>query len=791
MKNKYKVNNLYISNFKPFKISTPPMTIPFVNANGNTYQFMMLSGYNGYGKTTLFQAVEFILTGKIEIFQFKDTTKKYDDHILVNELGRESLLALELINETNNEYISIVRYNKNAKPCKENDMLKEDKSYELFLLDQKFIYEEFLEKYMKKDIDVSESKDIAEIFKEKDINEWLAANYLRQEQSSNILFKSNNERVNFVNSFIEMGFEEHFSKFQDEKTRIGTEINTLTEDIKELKKNISTKREQTVGEKPSDFRLFDSIELVWDKMKYDANEDFENYMIEIDQVILMIKKLDSFISTDKVNGIEILLSQPGLLKNIIIYNELRTEVDNFISQFVKKGYYLELSKDTDSIMTYKIENQYLDENITRKIKKLRENISIVEKNKGDNQKLFERVKKIRDDLNSDNVIISSLFGETCPLCGHDYTNEIQSLSEAIKEYEILFNSLDENLRDSSTKVQEDIDNQFKMIQEEMQAEINKIHVSKELYEYLIIIKQKPKEYNDYLRRLEYLLSGELDKFNFTDEVNNEIINNAFDVVKDVLESALTQHKKVISTNPLDENEQMILDEKKGVLAKLDRSENLIKKIEQKKAVLQWNYLNKQYMKYSKDIVAYDATYDLLKKLHIRNMKLSKLLTAVENAKKQYISDLIKFIEIPLYVYSGKLLQSHPNGLGVFCTTGRNDNNVTQFKLTTDSNVSGHDIVNKFSSGQKAVINISIILAFRKIRESCLDLFMIDDPCQSMDDINVASLTEILRNEFSNTQIIISTHDDSTAGYMCYKYIKSGIECRNLNIQKEFYTYNAE
>lgn len=139
-----------------------------------------------------------------------------------------------------------------------------------------------------------------------------------------------------------------------------------------------------------------------------------------------------------------------------------------------------------------------------------------------------------------------------------------------------------------------------------------------------------------------------------------------------------------------------------------------------------------------------------------------------------------------YIYSGKLIQTHQNGLGIFCYTGSEDDKLTQFKLTTNGKPTGHDIVNKFSSGQKAVINISIMLAFRKVIQSNLNIFMIDDPCQSMDDINIASLTEILKNEFSDTQLIISTHEEDVAGYIKYKFNKSGKKARNFNVQKELY-----
>ena len=147
---------------------------------------------------------------------------------------------------------------------------------------------------------------------------------------------------------------------------------------------------------------------------------------------------------------------------------------------------------------------------------------------------------------------------------------------------------------------------------------------------------------------------------------------------------------------------------------------------------------------------------------IQNKKIEKLISAIKDAQKSYLKDIVKYIEIPLYIYSGKLIQTHQNGFGVFCYTGSEDDKLTQFKLTTDGRPTGHDIVNKFSSGQKAVINISIMLAFRKVINSNLDIFMIDDPCQSMDDINIASLTEILKNEFKDTQLIISTCDFAIA-----------------------------
>lgn len=63
--------------------------------------------------------------------------------------------------------------------------------------------------------------------------------------------------------------------------------------------------------------------------------------------------------------------------------------------------------------------------------------------------------------------------------------------------------------------------------------------------------------------------------------------------------------------------------------------------------------------------------------------------------------------------------------------------------------------------------------FEKEEPTNLDIFMIDDPCQSLDELNVASLVEIIKNEFTKTQIILSTHEDKIASYIKYKSEKAG------------------
>ena len=58
----------------------------------------------------------------------------------------------------------------------------------------------------------------------------------------------------------------------------------------------------------------------------------------------------------------------------------------------------------------------------------------------------------------------------------------------------------------------------------------------------------------------------------------------------------------------------------------------------------------------------------------------------------------------------------------------------------------------------------------EIKESDDDLsfILIDDPVQTMDDINISSMTEVLRNDFSSKQIIMSIREMDKENYILYK-----------------------
>ncbi|TDO94104.1 hypothetical protein DFR79_10469 [Halanaerobium saccharolyticum] len=84
------------------------------------------------------------------------------------------------------------------------------------------------------------------------------------------------------------------------------------------------------------------------------------------------------------------------------------------------------------------------------------------------------------------------------------------------------------------------------------------------------------------------------------------------------------------------------------------------------------------------------------------------------------------------------------------------------------NKSGKTIVNPaftFSKAQVNIVAISIFLSMA-LRQQCtkLDTILLDDPMQSMDDLNIISFIDVLRSCSMeggdlNKQLVLSTHDD--------------------------------
>lgn len=101
-----------------------------------------------------------------------------------------------------------------------------------------------------------------------------------------------------------------------------------------------------------------------------------------------------------------------------------------------------------------------------------------------------------------------------------------------------------------------------------------------------------------------------------------------------------------------------------------------------------------------------------------------------------------------------------------------------------ANQPDHDILYTLSSGQLTGVIIALTLTLNKIYGSeKFPCILIDDPVQTMDDLNIASLVELMRNEFRDYQMIISTHEEDFSRFIRYKYEKYNLQPLRLQLNE--------
>ena len=194
--------------------------------------------------------------------------------------------------------------------------------------------------------------------------------------------------------------------------------------------------------------------------------------------------------------------------------------------------------------------------------------------------------------------------------------------------------------------------------------------------------------------------------------------------------------------------------------------------------LKKRYLHKRYLQ------SFDELAIRLQKENLQKDKLDRTLgqlkefvKALKTAISRYEKQIIDQIEIPFFIYSSRLLQSYQGGQGVLI----DNNNGKSIKFIAPG--SEHDVLYTMSSGQLSAVVLAFSLAMNKIyaNEGIRTLF-IDDPIQCMDDINIISFVELLRREFSDNQIIVSTHEEQFSNYIRYKFKKYNIETQAITLK---------
>lgn len=749
----------------------------------------ILSGPNGYGKTTIFEALEVCITGKFDRIEvFKDVqlrTKNRNKPFFQNTDGQNVIIKL-LIDKDDTEFVITKYYNDITSPRKtisaRENLPEESHSFFSTYLTEGGQDFESVEVIRNQSV---EQDEINKLFLGEDAKVELDSiyylfNYIQQEESIRFLKLKEDAKGNSLAFLFNIEKEESeqlqiYSLF--EKIRI--QKNTITDEIGSF--DLPQSSDQNIEY----IRLFEKKVFDFDKLEpfenlTEANALFPSYIEELDKLIafktnfnseeykksLIFNEISNLILVNESLLNSLLISKvydPLLIDQLNLKNSKITEYNKLLElkedQLISKENIKEFFEEEQKVKYDLLENQ-----ITNIDKELGEIGVIISSLVAANETVWNHYQ---DALKND-----QLTENHCPLCNSDF-KDIQELTESYEK------QID-NLKKFS---QDKIDQKQKLIEELKQFHlIIKIKINKYLKEntttdssIITLLRNYPNSQNSIESIKERFLKID---YGFSDEIYLTVLPS----LENGFEAKVIELKKYFSnllSNQFKYDDQKIQHKElySEYFNNNDETFNLIS--------LDSLTLKKQYINFKLKLISNERLSFLkgrLIKLTLALEKIESINSRVYTTIKNHKVEMIEKIKIPFFIYSGKILQNYQQGFGIFIDispTGQRNNVV--LKTGKDSD---HDIVFHLSAGQMAVVSLAFCLSLNKVYNTNenFKLLAIDDPIQTMDNLNVHSFIELLRNEFSDYQIILSTHDDFISRYMSYKFEKYNMKATIQNVQ---------
>ncbi|WP_099313266.1 AAA family ATPase [Clostridium paraputrificum] len=750
----YLINRIYIENFK------------FINSADicfNQSNLVILDGPNGYGKTTIFDIIELAITGKISRIDSNQTNTQAgcQDILYLKDQNKNAIVKVEFISDT--DKFTIVKTIDSTKSY--GRIQKRSNNWDLF---DTYLIDDFDQEY--KDDNIVDKNKVIEKFEDYDIDRYYdLLYYVQQEESTSFLKRSEKDRVEVLSKLFDTKKEEEeLKKIQEFKKRIRQHITKLEKDKKE---EIKISEEEKIKQENVNYkRIISKKDCEWDRENIivKSEKQKEYFIGQVSNVKVFIENFSSFLSKLKNEKIDFLLDDKDIIKSYIIckffydeysiieqkYEDMKFVLDskklfeNITIESLKKVEYSKLFKKLN------IKDQLFDE---EKYEDLLEELMALKNNESNLAEAIRGLNSSRSNLYKKNKGLFELEGSSkinsskCILCGNEYLNS-EELKEQIDSYT---DSLNVILDDSQKTTADSINAILNLLSENMIMYIDN-YIEKEKSIDAKFYNQLKKYINKYKANMG--VNNYIKEFNvdLDEYINKEYTEfNKIDEICDDIHEYLSSQKENITI------EYQILEKEirfKNIYKDIfDNTYENVKNIDIRDLEEKQKYIEYKYYMY-----LLSEQEDIKKHNDNINLKIDKLDNLYKNEIKGSIdvynkciskhrSNIIKDIEIPFYIYTGKIIQDYQRGLGIFIKEYEEFKNL---KFVSNAN-SDHDAINCLSSGQLSALVISFTLALNKVYgKKKLGFILIDDPLQSMDDMNMISFMELMRNEFLEKQIVM-------------------------------------
>lgn len=798
----YKIVELRLKNFKCFD-------------NSKFYEFhidyeknpVILSGPNGFGKTTFFDAVELIFSKSITRLD-KDIEKKATNlgkNILLNEANEDGYVVLSLRN-VQNEPLTLF-----AKILKENHKIEVERSI-YYGESKEFISTERLDDFLNNYDMWKDAVDNESLIKYRNKN-FNVYYYVSQAESVHFLKRTISDRKNAMNVLLNTGIiddrknlileligskngvkgyliNDEISNLEIElkkkasklKSLINSSVHAEIENVENVDLGLYEKNKKRYFWDNSSISDADVVEirrginLLESTVSFLENEsDYRNYKWNKEiQQLLTGKSINDYINNREYifnNFISIEKAEQQLEKwdiTIQIYNRsllFRQEIPDADSY-----------KEADVIALKELIPELLEYDFSQ-IKNISDEIIILKNTLSTNQKAIDKLASARNALKSAKNEYDEQ-GRVCPYCNTKFKNET-ILNEGFDEVARLLQSESGNTGERIAQKSREFESAVQIVKGIIHPYIDGLdeNAINLLIQRKILLKEfisdtgrvgNVEKVAKYLTNADYVLENEDD--NMAMDVQRVLSGLIKGIQNKQFDDLYTKYNydniEALYGIDLDDIKRQIPIES-------------LKKKHQYLEKMAWEKENTEIHTIKKDMKALIVRKEKVTKIRQRLNELSKLY---DKAIEEYKNITLKQLRVPLLIYTGKILQDYQNGLGVFVSKDE-----MRFVSNGDAKL---DILNTFSSGQLSGFVLAFLFAMNKqyIRASSDDIgfILIDDPVQTMDDINISSLIEVLRNDFADKQIILSTHEMDKENFILYKFYKYNKIGQSFNVKEEIY-----
>ncbi|SEO12011.1 exonuclease SbcC [bacterium A37T11] len=780
-----RLKRLYLENFKGIK------GIEIVDFENTA--LAILSGPNGFGKTTIFDAIELCLRGKLErTNQFGRVQKNNADYLKAfyqNTKGRDVVLKALFKDDDNNAHIIIKYLDKNHNGKSGNSRAFKPDAWEIINTYYSQDESAFNSAFRPEAVPSITQTEIDMLFYP-DGNLHLSElyplfNYLQQEDNIYFLRKDEEDKKNELN-------------FLFQTQTHANQLNKLTQyhrQIRAIRINIDGRIRQ-LGDAVTSSAEMSYQRLFLDKsLGYDLEEPFTNvlpenlqtvynsYIEEVEDLRVFTANFDpGQYELNKVKKAFNLAASDNEILTAYILQHLfadgpfveAQELRNKIRKYSSALQTLDSANTvlSDSLLT---ELQFDATFIAGYLNMLQQKLAL--------EGSLSDIGRIIAELNQTRTNTIEKFNQlhaqheqsaNCPLCNSEWQS-MDELLGAIEQKTQLLNEFNAGQSVQLSELNEQIQQNYnRPVREYLEAFVNAPQNQLDILFFERI--ERARGYADRINRFNVIVGAfqeQLSSFIFEQYASLSRLDEQVSLLRERIEQ-LSQSIQIDQSGLVKSSMYKELFNESPVMF-LSISE-----IDNKLTYLQFKYATAK--RFSTNLLS-----SRVEKLQLLEDKLLRLKDTYDKAIKRFKFEMIEKIKIPFYIYSGKILQNYQQGLGIFIDMQDQTNKV---RFLTDGQ-SDHDIVHHLSSGQLAVVSIAFCLALNKVYQTQehFKFLAIDDPVQTLDDINVHSFIELMRHEFSDYHIIMSTHEDSTANYMKYKFSRFGFLTKSINVQNLFYPAN--